>query len=220
MAKIRTFRKPGVAVADDHPDGGTIHIYPMGAAEVGKFQDEYNALRFERNDDGSLKLGDDSKPIEIETSIEQSNKNRIAMIRKHCVFKVTNLVDAVDPTDADGNWKLIELTTDDEIEAFLGGTSMHLAEVEVKVTRWVEREIKVENIVPDRDGGEATRIIESRMALVEEPLIEGGVQKTEKRMVPANQRMFNYVFDRAQELMTSKGAEVKNSSPTPPGSSE
>jgi len=219
MSKVRTFRKPGVAVADDHPDGGTIHIYPMGAADVGAFQDALNALRYEHNDDGSLKLVD-GKPVEIELSIERSTKERIAMTRKRCVAKITNVVDADDMFDNDGNLKLIELTTDEAIDAFLGETSMHEVEVEVKVTKWVEREVRTENFVPDPAGGEPTRIVESRMTMVEEPVIDAnGKQLVEKRMVPANQRMFEYAFDRARKLVSSSEAEVKNSSPTPAASS-
>jgi hypothetical protein len=218
MTKIRTFHKPGVAIADDHPDGGTIHIIPMGAAEVGAFQDELNALSYERADDGSLKLVD-GKPVDVETTIEQSWKNRIIVTRKHCVTKITNIVDADDMFDAEGNLKLIELTTPEQIDAFLGEMSSHLVEVEVKVTRWVEREVKTESFVPDAAGGEPTRIVESRMAMIEEPVIENGKPLVEKRMVPANQRMFDYVFDRARKLKSSAEAEVKNSSPTPAGSS-
>jgi hypothetical protein len=209
---------PGAVVEDDHPDGGTIHIVPMPATEVGAFQDRLNALRYVHNEDGSLKLVD-GKPVDVEISIEESVKQRIAITREHLVRKVTNIVDFADPVDAEGKWKLIELTTDAEIDAFLGGTSMHEVEVEVKLTRWVEREVKTESIVPDPAGGEPTRITESRLAMVQEPIIENGKQAVEKQMVPANQRMYEYVFDRARSLVSSKAAEVKNSSPTPAGSS-
>jgi hypothetical protein len=218
MGKIRTFHKPGVIVAEDLPDGGTIHIVPMTATDLAASQDEINALRYEHDENGSLKLAD-GKPIEVQMSTEESVKQRIAVVRKRVLRKITNLVDAADPVDADGNWKLIELTTDEELDAFLGGTSMHLVEVEVKLTRWVERSVQTESFVPDGAGGEPTRIVESRLAMVEEPVIEHGKQLTEKRMVPANQRMFDYVFDRARALVSSAEAEAKNFSPTPAGSS-
>jgi hypothetical protein len=217
--KIGTYHKPGVAVPDDHPDGGTLHIFPMAATDTGAFQDEFNALRYVHDASGALVLVD-GKPVQNEISIEKSIAQRIALVRKRCVAKITNLVNADDPVDENGNWKLIELTKPEEIDAFLGGTSMHLVEVEAKVTHWVEREVKTESFVPSADGGEPTRIVETRTVMVEEPVIENGKAMTEKKMLPANQRMFDYAWDRARALVSSKEAEAKNSSPTPAVSSD
>jgi len=230
MAKIRSIRKHEAAVPVDHPDGGTLHIYPFDAQRNAAVQDGFNQLRYETGEGGALVLKD-GKPVERELTTEQVTKGRINVIREHLVAKLTNVVDVDDPfelddagqpkIDANGDkiFKLLTVAEPAALNDFLGETSNHQVEREVAVIEWLEREVKKETVIPSADGGESSRIIETRMELFSEPVIENGKAKMEKRMVPANQPMHDWVFDRARELVSSSEAEVKNSSPTPAGSS-
>ncbi|HSY51142.1 MAG TPA: hypothetical protein VLC46_20215 [Thermoanaerobaculia bacterium] len=230
MTKVRKIRNHALAVPVDHPDGGTLHIYPIDAVRNGRLQDELQGLRYLHDVTGALVI-QDGKPVEAETTNEKATRGKIDIFRRNLVEKITNVVNIDDPfeLDEDGNpklddkgdpvLKLITITEPAAINDFLGEVSNHMVEREVALTEWRERQVTKESVIPSADGGEPTRIIETRTEVVCEPVIANGKATTEKRQVQANKPMVDWVLEQAQALVSSAEAETKNFSPTPVSSS-
>lgn len=207
VASVASFRRRKKAVPRNHPDGGTIWIYPLDAIQQQKMRDHLQLLEYELDADGHIKLDEYQKPISRDWTGCDAERvaKQVTIIRENSVEKITNVVDADDPIDANGEAKLIELTEPAMIESFLAQKSERLVERDVALMILVD----VEQRSPEGKTLFFTQEYRQAKNADETP-------KTVKREVPANELCFTWVMNEAAELGSSKqAATAKNSLSTP-----
>lgn len=122
--KVREFRDRKVSVERHHPDGGTFHLLSLDIIRAAKMNDALAELDYERDDDGKVIIDEESETPKKRTWRSDGERiaERVNVIRQFCVERVTNLVDADQPKNADGSWNFIEMD-EARINSFLAEVS-------------------------------------------------------------------------------------------------
>lgn len=188
-AKVRKFRDRRTSYPRHHPDGGTFHLYPLDVKRAAQMQEEIELLSYQRDEAGNVIVDPETnapklRPIHERGAIDE----QVKIIRKFCVAKVTNFVNADAPKNEDGSWNFITLD-EAQIEDIMSEISERTVTRKFPVTTWNAETRKREEV---RD--------------------EKGNVVTETREVPASEHGFVWVIEQAQELAKSGlGEEEKNS---------